>query len=213
VYEGLHSLRAPARRGDALWSYVVIGVAAVAEGASWLIAVRSVQRSRGGGSFLSKLNRSKDPSKFVVVGEDSAALVGLLAALLGIFLSERWHSRYPDAIASVFIGLVLGAVAVYLVIQTKHLLLGESADPLLVERIRSAALSAPDVTDVSRPLTVHFGPEALLVNLHVSFISGLDGDGLPAAMEQLEKSVRVAVPQVKWLFIDVGAITGGDAKK
>lgn len=207
IYEGLHRLGDPVHSGDPLWSYVVIGIAVLAEGASWLVAVRSVRRSRGSGSFLRKLNRSKDPSKFVVIGEDSAALVGLFAALLGVFLSERWQSRYPDAIASIFIGFVLAAVALYLIIQTKDLLLGESADPELVEQIRATALSAPDVANVSSPLTVHFGPETLLVNLQVTFVPGLGGDRLRATIDELERAVRAAVPQVKWLFIEAESVS------
>jgi cation diffusion facilitator family transporter len=207
IYEGLHRLRAPVHSGDPLWSYVVIGIAALAEGASWLVAVHSVRRSRGSGSFLRKLNRSKDPSKFVVIGEDSAALIGLFAAFLGVFLSERWQSRYPDAIASIFIGFVLAAVALYLIVQTKGLLLGESADPELVEKIRATALGSPDVADVSSPLTVHFGPETLLVNLQVTFVADLGGDRLPAAIDELERAVRAAVPQVRWLFIEAQSVS------
>jgi cation diffusion facilitator family transporter len=205
VYEGVHRLRVEAQSGDPSWSYIVIGVAAVAEGSSWVVAARSVRRSDGRGSFLRKLAQSKDPSKFVVIGEDSAALIGLLVALVGVFLSHRWHSKYPDAIASIVIGLVLAAVAVYLIVQSKHLLLGESADPLLVERIRNTALKAADVAEVGPPLTMHFGPQQLLVNLQVRFVPDLGAERLPLAIEELERTIRAAVPQVKWLFVELEA--------
>jgi cation diffusion facilitator family transporter len=210
IYEGVHRLHSPKGTEDPLWNYAVIAVAALAEGTSWFVAVRAIRRSGVRGSFLRKLNQSKDPSKFVVVGEDTAALVGLLVAFVGVFLSHRWQSRYPDAVASIVIGFVLGAVAIYLIVQTKHLLLGESADPDLVEKIRRASLNAPEVAQARSPLTVYFGPQAILVNLPVTFAPGLDGDRLPAVIDDIERTVRAAVPQVKWIFIEAEPVSPGE---
>ena len=136
--------------------------------------------------------------------------VVVLVAFGGVFLSHRLQSNYPDAIASISIGLVLAAVAIYLVIQTKHLLLGESADPELVEKIRSAALSAPEVAEARTPLTIHFGPQTIMANIPVTFEPGLDGDGLPEIIDRLRLAVRAEVPQVKWVFIEACASVGVD---
>ena len=208
IYEGLSRLLSG--RGEVpesyLWSYVVLGVALVAEGSSWLIAVRAVEREETGDGFLQKLFRSKDPSRFIVVGEDTAALAGVLIAAAGLGLSQLTGSPSPDAIASVLIGLILGAAALYLVAQSRRLLVGESTDPEVIEAIEGVTSRRDDVVEAGRPFTLHFGPERILVALDVTFRRELSADQLALAVDEIEADIRSCDARVRRIFIEAQRI-------
>ncbi len=212
IYEGIRHLQHPGEGGKVIWSYVVLGVALVAEGTSWTIAVRAVHKEERGRSFLRKLQHSKDPSKFVVVAEDSAALVGILVAAAGVYLTERLKSPWPDAIASMTIGAILCSVAIYLIVQSKHLLVGESADAEMVDRIQELVAGHSAVEDVRRPLTMHFGPEDVMCNLDIKFDSGLSADELARAIDEIELCIRREYPEVERIYVEA-QLFNGDSKK
>ncbi len=202
IYEGIHHLQSPGEGGDVIWSYGVLAVAALAEGTSWLIAVRAILREDKRGSFWQKLRASKAPEKFVVVGEDTAALAGIVIAFLGIWLSRLTGSHIPDAIASMLIGGVLCTVAVLLTRESKALLIGESADPAMVRCIRELLRAHPAVEDAGVPLTMHFGPKEVLVNVDVRFRRDLDPLELACSIDELERSVRERYPEVRRVFVE-----------
>lgn len=134
AYEGVHRLLNPSPIDHPNWNYAVLVVAGLCDGYAWSTARRQLREARGEANLLHAAQASKDPSTFTVLFEDSAALVGVALAFLGVFLSVWWDSPYPDGIASVLIGLTLGAVAVLLTSESKKLLVGESAD---VESVNS----------------------------------------------------------------------------
>jgi cation diffusion facilitator family transporter len=206
IYEGITQLLHPRPLSDPLWSYVVLGVAFLFEGISWVIALRVLLPDIRKDGLRKMLLTTKDPSVLTVLGEDTADLIGIAVAFIGIFLGHRLHSPRADGIAAVVIGLVLAAVAVFLIYQSKRLLLGESADAEVVESIRAAASAVPGIERVGRPLTMHFGPDEVLLNLEVHFLPHLAAAELSAAVDRLEHTIRDKHPEIHRIFIEARAL-------
>ncbi len=208
MYEGFVHLRDPSPLEDPLWNYVVLGLSVLFEGTSFTIALRELRSLRPQDSFWQAIRNSKDPTVFVVVFEDSAALIGLALAALGIYFSHRLADPRVDGLASIGIGLLLAAVAVLLAYESRGLLLGESADTATVEDIRRLAESDPSVERAGRPLTMHFGPNEILLNLDVQFRGNLSNTEVAQSVDRLEKRIRDAHPDVKRIFIESEALIG-----
>lgn len=197
IYEGIHNLGGGHALELSVWTYVVLGIAFAFEGTSWGIAVRSFQHARRGRGVWQTISRSKDPTSFIVLLEDSAALAGLLIAAIGVTLAHWLEAPALDAIASIAIGVLLCVVAAILGHETWSLLLGESASPEIVESIRSLAAEQPGVVAVQAPRTMHIGPETVHVDLDVELdASGTAGDVVETA-RRIENAVRAQHPLVK----------------
>jgi cation diffusion facilitator family transporter len=208
VYEGITHLLHPHPLEDATWSYVSLGIAFVFEGISWMLAMRQLRpliRERG---IWNALRTSKDPSILVLFFEDSAALVGLVIAFLGIFLGHLWNTPYTDGIASILIGLLLAGVATLLVRESKGLLLGESVEPDILEDIRAIVGSDPAVAKAKYPLTMHLGPEEVLMNLELDFRPGLQPGKITESINRLEQEIRRKHPEIQRIFIEARALQG-----
>ena len=206
VYEGVRGLaagRTGAGETDALVNYVVLGVSALFEGGSFYVGAREFNRARGERRWYSALRRSKDPAVFVALLEDTAALVGLAIAFAGVGLAQWTGNPAFDASASILIGIVLAAVAIFLAQECKGLLLGESADPAVIDGIVEIALANRRVHRVVEVLTTHFGPEDVLLNLGVELRDGLSGEEMEAAVVELEAEIRNRFPVVRRVFIEV----------
>lgn len=206
VYEGISHLRHPAPISDPRWNYAVLGIAALIDGTSFTIAMREFRRTMAGRGFWETVRASKDPSIFTVVLEDSADLVGLSLAFLGVYFSHRLGAPYLDGIASIGIGLVMATVAVILIVESKALLIGEGADPAVVACISEAAASDDALRGVRRPHTVHMGPTEVLVTLGVELRPDLSADDVARAIGRLDARVREAVPDVKHVYIDAQSV-------
>jgi cation diffusion facilitator family transporter len=212
IYEGISHLQHPSELTDPTWNYVVLGIALVFEGISWGFAMHEFLPSKEPEQTLwQALRASKDPTIFVVVFEDSAALLGLLFAMGGVFLSHQLQAPAYDGIASILIGLLLSVVAIYLAYETRSLLIGESADSDLVRSVQSLAEADPDVVTAGPPLTMHFGPDEILINMDLQFARGLSGDELVSALNRVERQIRERHPQVSHVFIEAGSV-GGEAQ-
>jgi len=197
--------------GDPMWNYVVIGIALIAEGTSWIIAVRQFLPTVKNESVLRALRTAKDPTKVTVIMEDSAALVGLLFALIGVYLSQITGSLIWDGLASMMIGLTLSAVAFFLAYESRSLLIGEAADPDMVESLYQVVRQDADVVRAGRPLTMHFGPKDVLVNLDVRFRPGLSTEQIMGAIDRLQRKIRAQHPEIKRIFIEPESL-GRDEK-
>jgi cation diffusion facilitator family transporter len=208
IYEGVHRLEHATARGPVVWNYVVLGVSFLAEGASWMIAARAVSRHERGRTFWKKLHHSKDPSKFMVFGEDTAALLGILVAFAGVLVGEWLDASWPDAAASIVIGGILCAVAVYLVYETKNLLVGEGADPEVVHHMRELAAGHPGVLDVRKPATVHLGPDEVIVILNVRFEPRLSAEKVAAIIDDIEHAIRGRYPEMRHILIEAQRVDG-----
>lgn len=208
VYEGITHLLHPHPLEDPTWNYATLGFAFLFEGTSWVIATKQLRPQIREKGLWATLRASKDPSIITVFFEDSAALAGLLVAFLGVFLGHRLNSPAADGIASMVIGLILAAVALFLVRESKGLLLGESADPAIVKDVHDLARALPIVADVRCPLTMHFGPDEVLLNLEIQFRPGLPPGEITQAVNRLEREIREKHPEFKRIFIEARALQG-----
>jgi cation diffusion facilitator family transporter len=204
-YEGMQHIRHPAPMQDPTWNYVVLGAAALFEGASFFIALRQFLEKSGQTPFWEALHRSKDPTTYTVLAEDSAALVGLAVAAGGIVLSHRFEMPELDGAASLIIGLLLAGVAVLLIRESRGLLIGEGIRPETARAIRSIALGQPMVRDVGRVLSMYVGPDDALVTMDLDFDDGTTAADAAAAIAAVERQVRERYPMIKRLFIEAGA--------
>jgi cation diffusion facilitator family transporter len=204
IYEGIIHLAHPNELRNTIWNYIVLAIALIVEGISWFIATRELLKYKEPGeSFWQTLRASKDPSIFIVVGEDSAALIGLLVAFFGVFLGQRLHSPYPDGIASIVIGVILGIIAAFLAYESKSLLVGETAEQSTVEGIRKIVLAHPALEELRRPLTLHFGPQEILLNLDVQFRGDQQTPELVKVIDELEARIHNEYPEIQKIFIEV----------
>lgn len=207
-YEGLTHLTGHLPEGGSspLWNYAVLGIAVIAEGTSWVIALREFLPTVKDESLWHALATSKDPTVVTVLFEDSAALAGLAFAFGGVLLSQITGSHVWDGVASMLIGATLSGVAIFLAYQSRGLLIGETADPEVVERVRRIAGDDADVVAVGRPLTMHFGPDEILLNLDVRFSSGLPSERVVDSVDRLEQRIRREHPEIRRIFIEADAL-------
>ncbi|MGI4847966.1 MAG: cation diffusion facilitator family transporter [Janthinobacterium lividum] len=201
LYEGFQHILHPVKMVDATWNYVVLGLAFVFEGISFAIALREFLAEKGSTPFWKAIHRSKDPTTYTVLAEDSAALVGLLIAALGIFLSHRYNIPELDGAASVLIGLLLAGVAVLLVRESRGLLIGEGIRPDTAAEIRSLALEKPEVHSVGRIQSMYLGPDEVLVTMELEFVDGTLASRSAQTVGLLERQVRDRYPMIQRLFI------------
>ena len=201
-YEGLLHLLHPEPLKAALWAYVVIGAAAVFETISFTVARREIRRRGTARTLWQGVHRSKDPSVFIVILEDSAALIGLGVAFAGVFLSHQLDEPRIDGIASCIIGILLGCVALILAYETRGLLIGESARTETVRLIRKAVCDDACVARARAPLTMHLGPDEILLNMEVEFRQGIGAEEQISAIERLKHTLRSRFPSVKHIFIE-----------
>jgi cation diffusion facilitator family transporter len=206
MYEGIAHLRHPSPLEDPTWNYVVLGLAVVFEGYSWSVAFREFRAGQRERRVWRAIHASKDPTTFTVLLEDSAALLGLFVAIVGIALSSTLEQPALDGLASLAIGIILAAVAVLLAYESKGLLVGESADRQAVASIRALAEADPAVACVQPPLTMHLGPHEVLLALQIIFRQGLSAAAVVAAIDRLEAAIRRRHPDVKRIFIEAESV-------
>ena len=205
--EGIRGLQSPEVASNPLVSYIVLVAAAVFEGAALFVSIREFRKRQDNEMGLWKaIGLSKDPSSFIVIVEDSAALVGLLIAFVGVWLSETTGNPRYDAIASMLIGGVLTVVAIALVAKTKGLLVGESASPATRASIRNIVRSDVAVSASEPPITLHLGPTDILLALNIEFKDSLSADEIESAVRRIEKAIKAAHSDVKRIFIEAASV-------
>ena len=204
IFEGVHKLRGPDEGPPhSLWiPLAVLGVSLVLELGSFVVAFKEFQATRHGRPFFQALFGGKDPTITVVLLEDSGAVLGLLIAFVSLGLSLATGSALPDIIGSIVIGVLLCVIGFLLAYDTHSLLIGESASPELREETRRAAEAAPEVEAVTQLLTLHLGPDSIMLALKVRFRAGLLLADVERAIDALEERVRTAVPAMKRIFVE-----------
>lgn len=208
IYEGIVHIQHPSPLSDPLVNYIVLGIATLFELGSFAVAYRQFGKVRRKRGVVRAVREGKDPSLFTVVFEDTAALLGLSIAFLGVFLGHRFDNPFIDGGASVAIGLMLCSVALWLAAESKGLLLGEAADPEMVARIRDLVERDEAVLAAGAILTMHLGPREVLLTLEVEFVPGLHADAIHGAIHRIEDRVRADYPEVTRIYIEVGAVGG-----
>jgi cation diffusion facilitator family transporter len=201
VYKGMAEVRAPEPISDPYVNYIVLGLALLFEGASWTISLRQVRRAKGELGYFEAFRRSKDPPSFMVLFEDSAALLGIAIAALGTFATASLHIAVADGMASIAIGLVLAAVSVLLARESKSLLIGERADAHLSDAIVGIAGAEPGVTRANGVMTTQLAPDQIVAALSVDFEDSLTAREVEACVRDIERKVRATYPEVRELFV------------
>ena len=206
VYEGVTHIAHPKLLGDPTWNYVVLGLAIVFESISFYFAIKAFRKEKGDQGIWQTIHGSKDPTTFTILFEDTAALLGLLVALVGIFLGHQLHNPYLDGVASITIGVILGIVAAFLAYESKGLLIGEGVDPQTLASIRAIAGAEPAVAEVRKALTMHLGPQEVLLTLDIRFQKELTTSEIAAAIDELEAKIRDRHRGIRHIFIEAKSL-------
>jgi cation diffusion facilitator family transporter len=214
LYEGYQKLTHPHPPENLAWAYWVLGISFVLEAGSIGLAIYQEMREahHEGMTFMEYLRESKDPTAKTVLFEDTAALLGIVIAAIGIFLtdyrvgpafgSNGTPGAYWDGLASMLIGVVLAIVAFVLARSARGLLLGEAATPKTVERIRQAILDHPHVVEVVELLTMHLAPKQILINAHINLQDRLATDDIEETIGQIEERIKKTEPKVHMIFLE-----------
>jgi cation diffusion facilitator family transporter len=188
------------------WGYVVIALSFLFDGYSWRIAFRTLKGTIKRRGVFRTIRESKTPAIFIIFLEDSAALFGLSIALLGILLASLTDNPVFDGAASIIIGIILALVALVLFYETKSLLIGEGVSESDLRKIRSCIASVSEVKEVVNILTMHLGPEDILVNLDINFANDLSTDQVEEAIDKVERAVQEQLPAVKKIFVEAESL-------
>jgi cation diffusion facilitator family transporter len=208
LYEGILHLLHPTPIENPSINYIVLVLSALFEGGALYFGLTEFSRAKGNWGYLEAVHKGKDPSSFVVIFEDSAAILGLLVAFLGIFLSRVTGNHVYDGLASIIIGLILAGTAIWLAYETKGLLIGESANVNVVSEIRKIVSGYARVKNVNEILTMHMGPEYILVNLSVDFEDSTSASELEKDIAGIDARIKEAFPNVRRVFIEAEARRG-----
>lgn len=202
VYEGVHKFNHPEPVEDIMWALVVIGFAIALEGYSTYSNILEINKRKGVKSFFGYIKATKDSDLIVVFGENSAAVLGLVLALLALLAAHFTGDGRYDAIGSVAIGVVLILVAIFLSVEVKSLLIGESADAPVFEAIEAAAKAQPEILELINCRAVQQGPGEVLVCVKIKCRSTLTTLELSSVINAFEQDLRTKVSEVKWLYVE-----------
>jgi cation diffusion facilitator family transporter len=200
--------------GDFAIAWVTLVIAAGAEGASWVRALRQTRREarETGLSLYQHIRQTRDPNVKMVLFEDSAALIGVAIAAAGIALEQITGATYWDSGASIVIGLLLIGVAAWMARDTAHLLAGAAATPRERDAIERVITESEAVSELLELLTMVLGPNTLLVCARVDLANELSSDDVERAANELDDAIRRAVPDVTEVFLDATPSRTSDAR-
>ncbi len=201
-YEGISHLQHPAPIKDPLWNYIVLGIALLFDGTSFIISLISFNKYRRDKPFWSSVKTSKDPSSFVVLFEDAADVLGLMVAFAGVYLGHQFNNPYYDGIASIVIGVLLTAISIILTRESRSLLMGETASPHLLQQVIAIAEKNDAVVKVDQQLSMVMAPDEVLLVLKVKFRDDISGGGVVAASHAIRQRIQEAQPCFKQIFIE-----------
>ena len=202
VLHGIEKVRHPVSVEHAWINYLVLGLGILFEGGVWIVALRAFNQQRGRRSIIAEIRSSKDPTVFTVLFEDTAALTGLVVALLGVFLSEALDLPVIDGIASLVIGAILAVTAFFLAAESQSLLTGEAATHETRVGINRIARAEPGVIGLNQARTMHFGPNEVLVALSLDFDDALPAGEVERIVTRIEQKLRKAYPEIGEVFIE-----------
>ncbi|MDR6671843.1 cation diffusion facilitator family transporter [Xanthomonas sp. 1678] len=201
LYEGIAHLRNPEPAGSHTLNYVVLGLSMLFEGGSWWVSLREFRARKGAMGYVQAFRESKDPSLFTVLLEDSAALIGLFIAMVGLLAAQWLQMPELDGVASIGIAAVLACSAFLLARESKGLLIGEPAARPLSDALRRIAGADPDVRAVNGVLSVQMGPEQVVAALSAEFEDQRSTAQIEACIERIERAARAEHPELQALFV------------
>lgn len=201
IYEGILHIAHPEPAVSPYVAYVVLLIAFLLEGWSTLEAYQDFNKSRGNLSWWQAIRRSKDPPAFIVLLENGAAMAGIIAAAVGLALSQLTGDPFFDGAASVVIGLILAVTSCLLAYESKALLIGEAADPVLVQALHDMVVGRKGVTAVGQVLTVHSAPDQITAMLSVDFDDNITARDVEALVWGIEVEAAQRFPMVRRLYL------------
>ena len=201
-YEGVHKVMHPTTISSPLINYLVLGFAMVFEGAALFIAYKEFGKVRGNFGIFEAVQRSKDPTLFTVLFEDTAAMLGLIVAFIGIFIAHTFNIPWVDGATSIVIALILASTAVLLAYETKGLLIGEAASPVVVQGVHKLIEQQSEIASINEVRTMHLGPDDILLALSVDFVDRLPSERVEAIIYELETQIKAEYPEIQRLFIE-----------
>ncbi|MBL7815028.1 MAG: cation diffusion facilitator family transporter [Saprospiraceae bacterium] len=202
VYEGIHKFEEPEPVHNIAWGVGILLFSILLEGYATLSNIKEMNQRKGDRSFFQYIRETKDSDLIIIFGENSAAVLGLTLAL-GFMLASYYtdDGRY-DAIGSLLIGLVLIGVAIFLSIEVKSLLIGESADPIISETAQQIAFEHPHIKEMINCITVQQGPGEVLVCVKIKCEPHLTALNVSTLINEFESLLRGRCPEVKWLYVE-----------
>jgi len=206
VHEGITKILHPEPLRHPGWGYLVLALSFFFDGYSLRIAFRELKGTIKRRGVFRTIRESKTPAIFIIFLEDSAAIFGLSIALGGILLTSLTGNPVFDGAASIIIGVILSLVALMLFYETKSLLIGEGVSQTDLRKIKAAIAGVPEVKEVVDILTMHLGPEDILVNLDINFANGLSTDQVEEAIDKVERGIQEVVPAVKKIFVEAESL-------
>jgi cation diffusion facilitator family transporter len=206
INEGINKILHPEPLRQPGWGFLVLALSFFFDSYSWRIAFREMRTTIKRLGIFKAVRESKSPAIFIIFLEDSAAIFGLCIALTGIFLTYLTGHPVFDGVASIIIGAILALVALVLFYETRSLLIGEGVSNADLKKIKAAITSVPEVKEVVNILTMHLGPEDILVNLDINFANGLSTDQVEQAIDKVEQAIRKEVPTVKKIFVEAESL-------
>jgi cation diffusion facilitator family transporter len=209
IQRGIDALQHPHEITSFAPNFIVLGAAIVIEGFTFRVAYKHFNKVRGSRGMWRSIRESKDSALLVVLLEDSAAMLGLIFAVVGLVLAQATGNDYWDGVASIAIGILLGFVAVLLATETKQLLVGEAAGRRDRASLRTAVLSLSSVESVGRLLTMHMGPDEILVNVEVDLADGLVDRAVEQSIDDIESEIRKVLPGANNIFVELQSRTNG----
>lgn len=202
LYEGYEKFRHPVELTSPLVAIVILVMAILLETYSFRTALRESRPLKGQGSWFRFLHNSRNPELPVVLLEDAAALIGLVLALLAVGLSVLTGNPVWDSVGTLAIGVLLGVVAIFLMIEMHSLLIGEGATPAEDQAIRAALEQTANISRLIHLRTQYFGPDEMLVGAKVAMPPELDLVAVAATIDVAEAAIRAAVPSVRVIYLE-----------
>ncbi len=202
LYEGFSKINNPQQVKYIYINYIVLGFAVIFEGGAWIVAFREFRKRKGKLGYLKAMQVSKDPTVFTVLFEDSAAMLGLFAAFIGLLLTQWLGNPVYDALASIVIGLILSFTAMLLAYESKGLLIGEAASREVVSSISDIVKGKSEILSINEILTMHMGPEDVLLNISLDFHDNISSGEVEKTITQLEIQIKQKHPEIARIFIE-----------
>ncbi|MEJ7646399.1 MAG: cation diffusion facilitator family transporter [Chryseolinea sp.] len=201
IYHGIGFLLHPESLDNPKVNYIVLGLSLLFEVISFYIALKEFNLSRGELHWWSAVKNSKDPSSFLVLFEDAAALGGLLIVLILMLINQAFDLPYLDGVASIMVGLLLVSVSLFLGRESRSLLMGEGVSPETQEKVKVLVETDEAVLKVTEVLSTYQSPEEVILMLKVQFKPDMDTSKITAAIERITQSIRARFRHVAYVLI------------
>lgn len=201
-YEGITHLQHPEPIKEPLWNYIVLGVAFLFDGASFIIALKTFNNQRREMPFWKAIKKSKDPSSFVILFEDAADVMGLLVAFAGVYLGHALNNPYLDGIASIIIGLILTAVSLILTTESRSLLMGETASSDVMHEVVKIAEADPSILKVNKHLSMIMAPDEIFLVLIADFTKDMPVENVVTTIDKVKRAIQEKFPLITQILIE-----------